>query len=155
MGHTYLTLAAPRPWSRRFPCRLEDPLPLSFPATTLERARCSLPERRSLLSVVEAFQKYVQQARREGALCLDRHLRDHTGPNTFCVGIRCILNGWESEDVATVLLNLVQTSDHTGKDLLHRLLIAEGVHCICERKAQGETLFFMGSLLGDEIFDFI
>jgi flagellar motor component MotA len=130
-------------------------MPLSFPEKTLERARCSLQERRELLRVVETFQTYVQQARREGSLCLARYQRDYTGPNIHQVGLSCIVGGWKPEDVATVLLNIVQTSDHTGRELLHRILIAEGIHCISEGRTTSETLYFMKSLLGDEIFEFM
>ena len=126
-------------------------MPLSFPVTILERSKCSVQERLELIPVIQRFQRYVHQARREGSLCLEQYLTVQTEPNLHHIGIRCIVTGCEAEDVTTIFMNIIQTSHQTGQNLLRLLLIAEGFHCICKGKSKGETLFLMLSLLGDEL----
>jgi len=129
-------------------------MPLSFPETILTSAKCSIKDRLALIPVIQTFQTYIHQTRREGTLCLEQYLTVENQPNIHLIGIKYIVNGYEPDDLATIFMNIIQTSNYTGQELLYRLLIAEGFHCIISRKSKGETLFLMHSLLGEELCDY-
>ena len=103
-----------------------------------------------LLPLVRLLLHCHQRARREGTLCLETIEVDDVFLGAL---LNRLVDGSPLEELQGTLLTLLQTSPHTGKGLLRRLLMVEAVLSIAE--GSPPNLLARGAfhgLLGEEFF---
>ena len=130
-------------------------MPIHFSESVLNRACCPLHDRMMLVPIINTFCEYARQFRREEDVCVKDQL-DLSKDNRnllHTLGLRLFLHGYSQHELSTVLMNIVHTSQHSGKELLARLLIAEGFDCLAQKKTSKSTRYHMHSLLGEELCD--
>ncbi|MGD9182586.1 MAG: FliG C-terminal domain-containing protein [Desulfobacterales bacterium] len=94
-----------------------------------ERIRCSADEKSQCLALVSQIVSMAQKAKRNGLLSLVQEAEETT---SFLLrkGLQLILEGVQPSLVETTLEYYILSGTYTGKDLLERCIIKEGVLAI-------------------------
>lgn len=93
------------------------------------KARCSLQERESLVALVNQFVELAEKSRREGLLSLEDGI-PNLGDLVLSEGVQLIVNGVDPDIIEEILVTALYVSDLKGKELLKRMMICTGVHCL-------------------------
>ncbi|MGD2184624.1 MAG: hypothetical protein PVI71_00795, partial [Desulfobacterales bacterium] len=94
-----------------------------------ERIKCSEDEKRQCMSLVAHIVSMANKAKRNGLLCLVQEAEE-TSNFLLRKGLQLVLEGVQPQLVKTTLEYYILSGSYTGKDLLERCIIMEGVLAI-------------------------
>ena len=94
-----------------------------------ERIRCSEDEKRQCIALVSQIVSMAKMAKRNGLLALVQ-VAEETPSFLLRKGLQLVLEGVQPSLVKTTLEYYVLSGSYTGKDLLERCIIMEGVLAI-------------------------
>ena len=104
---------------------------MNYNAEFCQEIRVSEKEKRECLELVSEILSLATSARSYGQLSLGKEAEEH---KSFLMrkGLQLALDGVKSQTARTILELYIFTADHSGKDLLQRCIILEGVIGILE-----------------------
>jgi AraC family transcriptional regulator len=95
----------------------------------LNKTSCSTEDKLKCLQVLDIIITLSKKAHREGLLSLESEVSNHY-PFLLQKGLDLLLYGTEPFELRALLDNYIHTGNFTGKELLSRILIKEGIMSI-------------------------
>jgi hypothetical protein len=104
---------------------------MNYDAEFCRQIRISEDEKRECLALISEILYLATSARNYGLLSLGKEAEEHS---SFLMrkGLQLALDGVKSNTARTILELCILTADYTGKDLLERCIILEGIIGILE-----------------------
>ena len=90
---------------------------------------CSVDEKREVIHTIDRLLELSQRAQNYGVFALEEEIKEED-PKLLAKALQMLTDGIEEETLREILLNYILCSGFRGKELLHRILIIEGVTAI-------------------------
>jgi len=111
-------------------------------------AKFSDEDKRKCFGIIETVIKLANCARMMGVLALEEEIKDCES-RFLQVGLELVVDGTDPDIVKTVMQHMIQSGEHTGADLLERLMLAEGVLAIQSGMNPRVIVYTLGAMLGE------
>jgi len=115
-------------------------------------SKCSDREKRQCMKLVADLVDLSVMARRNGLLSLIQ-VAEQKSSFLLRKGLQLVVDGVNPQVVRDVMGNYIRSGDYTGKDLLERCIILEGVSAIQQGFHPKVTKEFLLSFLGEDNYE--
>ena len=124
-------------------------MPINFSPSYIVDSRCSFEEQLSLFPTIQFVVELNQQANLEGILCLEVYL-DILPESIYTTLIQLLVDGRSPSVIHDIGLYITARRS-PGTEILHHMLVADGVHSISCGYSPFHTQGYMHRLLDGEL----